>query len=103
MGTLSLDGSPHINTETLRSRGLTAPELEKIESTLPSQFELGFAFTGWSLSSDTMTRLGIPEDEWQAPGFNLLRRLGFTRKQIDDASAVICGRGTVEGAPAPAR
>ena len=99
MGTLSLDGSPHINTETLRSRGLTAAELEQIESTLPAQFELAFAFTGWSLSSQTMTRLGIPEDEWQAPGFNLLRRLGFTRKQIDDASAVICGRGTVEGAP----
>ena len=99
MGTLSLDGSPHINTETLRSRGLAGGELAKIETTLPSQFELGFAFTGWSLSSETMTRLGIPEDEWQAPGFNLLRRLGFTRKQIDDASAVICGRGTVEGAP----
>ena len=99
MGTLSLHGSPHINFETLRSRGLTEAELEKIEATLPSQFELSFAFTGWSLSSETMKRLGIENDEWQAPGFNLLRRLGFTRKQIDDASAVICGRGTVEGAP----
>ncbi|MBV8780020.1 MAG: hypothetical protein JO353_01370, partial [Phycisphaerae bacterium] len=99
MGTLTLHGSPHVNHETLRSRGLTDAELEKIEQSLPSQFELGFAFSGWTLSPETMKRLCIDESEWQAPGFNLLRRLGFTKKQIDDASAVICGHGTVEGAP----
>src|SRR5690606_14396237 len=39
------------------------------------------------------------EAEWQSPNFNLLRKLGFSKRQIDEASAVICGRGTVEGAP----
>jgi ribonucleoside-diphosphate reductase alpha chain len=99
MGSLTLHGAPHVNHETLRSRGLTEAELDKIEATLPGQFELGFAFSAWSLSPETFKRLDIPETEWQAPGFNLLRRLGFTKKQIDDASAVICGNGTVEGAP----
>jgi ribonucleoside-diphosphate reductase alpha chain len=99
MGSLTLHGAPHVNHETLRSRGLTEAELEKIEGTLPGQFELSFAFSPWSLSPETFKRLEILEDEWQAPGFNLLRRLGFTKKQIDDASAVICGNGTVEGAP----
>src|SRR5205085_1444175 len=74
-------------------------EIEKIETSLPSMFELSFAFSPWSLSPETFRRLEIPEIEWQAPGFNLLRRLGFTRKQIDEANDVICGHGTVEGAP----
>jgi ribonucleoside-diphosphate reductase alpha chain len=99
MGSLTLHGAPHVNYETLRSRGLAEPELDKIESTLIGQFELSFAFSAWSFSPETFKRLEIPEAEWQAPGFNLLRRLGFTKKQIDDASAVICGNGTVEGAP----
>ena len=46
-----------------------------------------------------MLALGVSESLWQKPGFNLLRHLGFTRKQIDHANDVICGRGTIEGAP----
>src|SRR3712207_8214961 len=46
-----------------------------------------------------MERLGVPKAEWQAPNFNLLRRLGLSKKQIDEANDVICGRGTIEGAP----
>jgi ribonucleoside-diphosphate reductase alpha chain len=36
---------------------------------------------------------------WKSQNFNLLSHLGFTRKQINDANDIICGRGTVEGAP----
>src|SRR5207237_1089610 len=74
-------------------------ELAKIEDSLPGMFELGFAFSPWSVGAATLQRMGVSETEWQAPGFNLLQRLGFTRKQINDASDAICGRGTVEGAP----
>src|SRR6185312_7771758 len=41
----------------------------------------------------------IEEHVWQDPKFNLLRHLGFSKKQIDEANDVICGRGTVESAP----
>jgi ribonucleoside-diphosphate reductase alpha chain len=99
MGSLSLHESFEVNYESLKLRGLTSDELDKIEATLPSMFELGFAFSAWSLSPQTFARLEIPESEWQAPGFNLLKRLGYTQKQIDAASAAICGNGTVEGAP----
>src|SRR5205807_10550569 len=44
-------------------------------------------------------RLGVTEDERQTPGFNLLTKLGFSKKQISEANDVICGRGTIEGAP----
>ena len=99
LGTLSLDTSPHINRGSLGSAGLTDEEIEKIEKSIPGVFELSFAFSPWTVGKDTLNRLGIPEAEWQAAGFSLLRRLGFTRKQIDEANDVICGRGTVEGAP----
>ena len=99
LGTLTLDGAPHINTASLKAKGFTDAELKKIEASLPAMFELGFAFSGWAIGADAMKRLGFPESEWQSPKFNLLKKLGFKQRQIDEASAHICGRGTVEGAP----
>ena len=99
LGTLTLHDTPHINWHTLKERGLDEIDLKKIEESLPGQFEISFAFSGWSLGADTMTRLNIPASQWQAKDFNLLKKLGFTRKQIDIANDTICGRGTIEGAP----
>jgi ribonucleoside-diphosphate reductase alpha chain len=99
LGTLTLHDAPHINWHTLTEKGLSESDLKKVEASLPGQFEISFAFSGWSLGSDVMDRLHIPADEWQAKNFNLLKRMGFTRKQIDLANDTICGRGTVEGAP----
>jgi ribonucleoside-diphosphate reductase alpha chain len=99
LGSLTLHDAPHVNTESLKLAGFTDAELDKIEASLPGTFELAFAFSPWTLGADFFKRMDIPESEWQAPGFNLLRRLGFTRRQIDEASARICGVGTVEGSP----
>jgi ribonucleoside-diphosphate reductase alpha chain len=99
MGTLSLHDAPAINWTSLRAKGFTGEMLESIERSLPAQFELTFAFSPWTLGAQTMLALGVSESLWQKPGFNLLRHLGFTRKQIDHANDVICGRGTIEGAP----
>src|SRR5262245_64309774 len=35
----------------------------------------------------------------EAPGFDLLAALGFTREQVNEANAYVCGTMTVEGAP----
>ena len=99
MGSLSLHDAPHVNFDSLKAKGFTVGELEAIEQSLPGQFEISFAFSGYTLGAAAMTRLGFAEAEWQSPTFNLLRQLGFTRKQIDEANNVICGVGTVEGAP----
>jgi ribonucleoside-diphosphate reductase alpha chain len=99
LGTLNLHDSPHINLHSLKQAGFTEDELHRIEESLPAQFELAFAFSPWTIGAATLQRLGIPETEWQSPRFNLLRRLGFSKRQIDEASAIVCGRGTVEGAP----
>ena len=99
LGTLTLENAPHVNRASLMDKGFTGQELDAIEKGLPAAFELPFAFSVWSLSPETLARLGVDESAKSDPSFSLLRHLGFTKKQIDEAGAVICGRGTVEGAP----
>jgi ribonucleoside-diphosphate reductase alpha chain len=99
LGTLTLHDAPHVNWHTLKEKGLTEEDLKTIEASLPGQFEISFAFSGWSLGAATMQRLNIPESEWQGKNFQLLKKLGFTTRQISLANDVICGRGTTEGAP----
>ncbi|HWV23960.1 MAG TPA: hypothetical protein VNZ58_07205, partial [Thermomicrobiales bacterium] len=99
LGTMSLAGAPHINRESLTAKGLNEADLAKIEAALPSVFEIGFAFNAWTLGEDGIQRLGLTMDQASKPGFNLLRAIGFTQAQIDEAGEVICGSMTVEGAP----
>jgi len=99
MGTLTLDNAPHVNRDSLKLLGFSDEDLNHLEDILPGVFELSDALSAKSLGAKTMARLKIPAHEWQAPSFNLLQRLGFSRKQITEANDVICGRGTIEGAP----
>ena len=99
MGTLSLKGAPHINQEVLKAKGFTDEELAKTEACLPSVFELAFAFSPWSLGEACMKRLGFTAAQWQDPKFNMLKALGFTKRQIREANDYVCGTQTVEGAP----
>jgi ribonucleoside-diphosphate reductase alpha chain len=99
LGTLSLDGAPHINRGSLAARGLNDEDLDRIERALPSVFELGFAFNAWSLGEEALGRLGVPMERATQPGFDLLRELGFSGAQIDAANEHICGTMCVEGAP----
>ncbi len=98
-GTLSLTGAPHINRESLKEKGLTDEEVDRVEASLPMVFELSFAFNSQTLGEDCLKRLGFEPEVYQAPDFNFLRALGFTPSQIDEANDVICGRMTTEGAP----
>lgn len=99
MGTLSLEGAPHINRASLREKGFTDEDIAKIEKQLPAVFELSFAFNRFVLGDDLMKKIGFTDEQLNDPSFNLLRALGFTKEQIEEANVVICGHMTVEGAP----
>jgi ribonucleoside-diphosphate reductase alpha chain len=99
MGTLRLEGAPHINRASLKEKGFTDQDIAKIEKQLPTVFELGFAFNRWVLGDETLDRLGIAKEDYEKPDFQLLPALGFTEKQIEEANVVISGHMTVEGAP----
>lgn len=98
-GTLTLQTDAPINANILRDRGLTDDDIEKIENALPGAFELSQAVSPWVLGEETMQRLEITPEQYQAPTFNLLAALGFTTPEINRASDIICGCMTIEGAP----
>jgi ribonucleoside-diphosphate reductase alpha chain len=99
MGTLTLEGAPHINRETLKQKGFTDHDLNRVETALPTVFELKYAFTRWTLGEECLKRLGLKPEQYEKLDFDVLRALGFTKEQIDEANDVICGMQTVEGAP----
>ncbi len=98
-GTSRLEGTPWINRETLKAKGLTDEDLNKIEPALPSVFDLTFAFNKWTLGEEAMKRLGLKPEQYNNPKFNLLEAVGFSKAEIEEANSVVCGTMTIEGAP----
>ena len=98
-GAATLAGAPHISTQTLADKGFTQDEIEKVEKSLLSAFEIGFVFNQWTLGEDCLRRLGFKPEQYNDFDFNLLRNLGFSRQQIAEANEYICGTMTIEGAP----
>jgi ribonucleoside-diphosphate reductase alpha chain len=99
VGTSSLDGAPHINRESLTAKGFDEKDLDKVEAALTSVFELRHAFNVFTFGEETLQRLGYGVDEYTGWDFNMLRALGFTQTEINEANDHICGRQTIEGAP----
>jgi len=99
VGTNSLARSPQVNMATLIAKGFTADDIDKIEAVLSGVFEIGFAFNQWTLGEDVMKRLGFTPEQYNDPGFSMLKALGFTDSEIQEANDYICGRQTIEGAP----
>jgi ribonucleoside-diphosphate reductase alpha chain len=100
-GTGTLIEAPHINRATLKSKGFDDEAIAKIESSLPGAFELPFVFNKFVLGEQfCKEKLGLSDEQLNDWNFSLLRDgLGFSSQQIEEASAHICGRMTLEGAP----
>jgi len=98
-GTNTLLGAPHVNRASLKARGLTDEELSRIEDALPGVFDVTLAFAPWIVGKDAYERLGVTAQQVAQPGFNLLKFLGFSPKEIEEAGDTMVGRMTIEGAP----
>ncbi len=99
-GAGTLEGCPYINKETLKAKGFTDDVLAKIESMLPSVFDLNFAFNKFSIGEDFLkNKLNVPEEKMNAFSFSLLEWLGFSNEEIATANDYVCGTMTIEGAP----
>ena len=98
-GTNTLLVAPHINRRTVKEKGLTDAEIEKVEAAVPGVFDLDGAFAPWVLGEATCERLGATKELRSQRGFSLLEHLGFTRAQIEEAQDAIVGHMTIEGAP----
>ncbi len=100
-GSGTLEGSPHVNRAVLRAKGFDDEALARVEAALPGAFELQFAFNRFTLGEHfCKEKLGLNDEQLGDWNFSLLHdALGFTTAQIEEASDVICGRMTLEGAP----
>jgi ribonucleoside-diphosphate reductase alpha chain len=99
IGTMTLEGAPHIDRERLIERGFAEEDLAAVEKTLGGVFDVRHAFNGYALGDEAMERLGFTRAEFTDPQFDLLTALGYTEREIQEANDVVCGRQTVEGAP----
>ena len=98
-GHATLNGAPYINSASLLAKGFTQAELDKIETTLGSAFEIGFVFNVYAFGEETMQRLGFKPSEYNDFGWSMLEALGYSDEEIEAANTFVCGTMTVEGAP----
>jgi ribonucleoside-diphosphate reductase alpha chain len=99
-GSGTLEGCPYINFESLKAKGFTDEILNKIELTLPSIFELSFAFNRYTIGDRFLKSvLGFSDEQLNDFSFDLLSEIGFTKEEIASANDYICGTMTIEGAP----
>jgi len=104
MGALSLDvklpESEGTFKDFLLSKGYTHEQLVAVENSLPTVFEIAFAFSAWSMPENVLKACGVDAAAAKADmSFNGLRAMGLSRKQIDAVNRAICGTQTIEGAP----
>ncbi|HYT95006.1 MAG TPA: HNH endonuclease, partial [Gemmataceae bacterium] len=99
-GTGTLQGCPHINRAALKAKALPDDVLKRLEGLLPGAFDLSFVFNRWNVGDDVLReRLGLTQEQLEAPNFDVLTVLGFSREQVAAANAHVCGTMTIEGAP----
>ena len=96
----SIADAPSINHTSLVGHGFGPAQIERIEQSLASAFDIRFVFNQWTLGEEFCTEvLGIPTERLNDPSFDLLRHLGYSRADIDAANDYVCGTMTLEGAP----
>jgi ribonucleoside-diphosphate reductase alpha chain len=100
VGRGTLKGAPGVNHEWLKLKGFTDKELEAVEASLATAFDISFVFNRWTLGDAFCTKtLNLAPERLDAPDFNLLLEIGFTKAEIDLANLYCCGAMTLEGAP----
>jgi ribonucleoside-diphosphate reductase alpha chain len=100
VGTGTLVGCASVNHEKLRTAGFTDEKITIIESALESAFDITFAFNRYALGDDFLTKeLKIADERLNAPDLNILKEIGFTDKEIQNANDFVCGTMSIEGAP----
>ncbi|HEQ70852.1 MAG TPA: adenosylcobalamin-dependent ribonucleoside-diphosphate reductase, partial [Spirochaetia bacterium] len=100
IGRGTLDGSPAVSKEDLEKKGFTKKELAAADKVVKNSFSLSGAFHPSLFDKEFLEKkLKLKPAEYTAAGFRLLSHLGFSDKEVEDASRYACGTMTLEGAP----
>jgi ribonucleoside-diphosphate reductase alpha chain len=100
LGHGTLKGAPGgLSYESLAAKGLPEAALRKVEGALKDAISLEASFAPFVLGAETFEALGLPQATYSLPGFSLLRHLGFSESEIEEAELFACGTMGLEGAP----
>lgn len=101
MGQQTLEGSPFINVDSLKTKGLGETGISKIKAALAHTLHLRFAFNQETITPQDLCaeKAGFSTDMLADPKFNVLDHLGFSPEQIEDANIYCCGAMALEGTP----
>jgi ribonucleoside-diphosphate reductase alpha chain len=96
----TLENAPGVSFADLKTKGFTETQLDALKANLKSAFDIKFTFNQWTLGADFCKKtLKFTDEQLNNPNFNMLKELGFSNDQIDQANAYCCGTMTLEGAP----
>jgi ribonucleoside-diphosphate reductase alpha chain len=89
-----------INYDALRAKGFGDEQVDAVDAALEAAFDIRFVFNKYTLGSEFCAKvLKLDAAALDAPEFDMLRALGFSKADIDAANLHVCGAMTLEGAP----
>jgi ribonucleoside-diphosphate reductase alpha chain len=93
LGARTLDQIDGLERSRLESRGLTTDALDKVEQALRDGLSLSASFSRWVVGDDVIRkRLGLSPEAFDTDGEALLRALGISPKEIEEARVAVQGR-----------
>lgn len=88
-----LELMPHFSGDILRTRGFSSQAIDKVKSALGEGLPLNAAFSRWVLGDDIISNdLRLAPESFDADGRALLKSVGFSTREIDEAEDALDGR-----------
>jgi ribonucleoside-diphosphate reductase alpha chain len=93
LGARTLDQIDGLERARLEGRGLTEDALDRVEQALKEGLSLSAAFSRWVVGDDLIRkRLGLDPEAYDTDGEALLRALGISAREVDEARVAVQGR-----------
>jgi ribonucleoside-diphosphate reductase alpha chain len=93
LGARTLDQIDGLERHRLEGRGMPEDALDRIEQALKEGLALSAAFSRWVIGDEVIRkRLGLNPEAYDTDGEALLRALGISAREIDEARVAVQGR-----------
>jgi ribonucleoside-diphosphate reductase alpha chain len=93
LGARTLDQIDGLERHRLEARGLTAEALDRVEQALRDGLALSAAFSRWVVGDDVIRqRLGLSPEAYDSDGEALLKAIGISQKEVEEARIAVQGR-----------
>ncbi len=100
VGRGTLEQCNALSHNALKAKGFGAEQIGKVEAALEQAFDIRFVVNTWTLGEKFCTEtLKLDAATMDAPEFDMLKTLGFSKAEIEVANLHVCGAMTLEGAP----